>query len=295
MEAAGDCDIVDLFFKPLPSFVVSHYLGVPREDRARFDNWSNAIVAANAASDYGLATQAFTELFAYGDELIEMRRHDPGDDLVSLLVQAGSENASPGWIVGFVFTMVTGGNDTTTGLLGGAAELLTAHPDQRRVLLDDPDLVTPAVDEFLRLTSPVQNLARTTTREVELHDRIIPAGVKVLLLYGSANRDEARVRTDRGRPRRSPTDRQDPLVRVRRPPLPRRRSRTDAGLGRAASAARALPGLPGRCRRGPIRPRRVRAAVRVVAVLGSLRAAGADGYCVTRPRRRLPVRDRARP
>jgi cytochrome P450 family 130 len=86
--------------------------------------------------------------------------------------------------------MVTGGNDTTTGLLGGAAELLTQHPDQRQALLDNRSLILPAVNEFLRLTTPVQNLARTTTRPVTLHGETIPEGRKVMLLYGAANRDE---------------------------------------------------------------------------------------------------------
>jgi cytochrome P450 len=85
---------------------------------------------------------------------------------------------------------VTGGNDTTTGLLGGAAELLTRHPDQRRILLDDLSLVRPSVNELLRMTTPVQNLARTTTRAVTVAGVDIPAGCKVLLLYGAANLDE---------------------------------------------------------------------------------------------------------
>jgi cytochrome P450 len=82
------------------------------------------------------------------------------------------------------------GNDTTSGLLGGAVELLTANPQQRRILIDDPERIAGAVEEFLRLASPVQNLARTTTRPVELHGRTIPEGDKVMLVYGSANRDE---------------------------------------------------------------------------------------------------------
>jgi cytochrome P450 len=85
--------------------------------------------------------------------------------------------------------MVTGGNDTTTGLLGGAAELLTEHPDQRARLLADPGLVGDAVEELLRLTSPVQRLARTTTEDVDIGGTTIPEGRKVLLLYASANRD----------------------------------------------------------------------------------------------------------
>jgi cytochrome P450 len=189
-DAPGEIDIVEALFKPLPSFVVAHYLGVPTEDRARFDGWTNAIVAASASGEVANALAAFTELFEYASGLIEVRRADPGDDLVSELVTAGESRADASWIVGFVFTMVTGGNDTTTGLLGGAAELLTRDRTQRRLLLDDPSLVRPAVDEFLRLTSPVQNLARTTTRDVTIDGETIPKDRKVMLLYGSANRDE---------------------------------------------------------------------------------------------------------
>lgn len=186
----GEVDIVEALFKPLPSFVVAHYLGVPVADRARFDGWTNAIVAANAAGDLAGAPSAALDLFGYATELIERRTTDPGDDLVSDLVRFGDDKASAEWIVGFVFTMVTGGNDTTTGLLGGAAELLTECRDERQILLDDRTLIRPAAAEFLRLTAPVQNLARTTTRPVALHGELIPAGVKVMLLYGAANRDE---------------------------------------------------------------------------------------------------------
>jgi cytochrome P450 family 130 len=186
----GRCDIVEALFKPLPSFVVAHFLGVPQGDRERFDGWTAAIVAAAASGGIAGAPGAALELFDYATGLIGRRRADPGDDLVSGLVAAGGDAVSAEWIVGFVFTMVTGGNDTTTGLLGGTAELLCAEPDQRQVLVDDPSLVRPAVDEFLRLTTPVQNLARTTTRAVDLHGTGIPAGAKVLLLYGAANRDE---------------------------------------------------------------------------------------------------------
>ena len=92
-------------------------------------------------------------------------------------------------MLGFAFTMVAGGNDTTTGLLGVTLQLLTERPDQRRRLVDDPGLIPDAVEEFLRLSSPVQGLARTTTRDVEVGGRSIPAGARVLLLYAAANRD----------------------------------------------------------------------------------------------------------
>jgi cytochrome P450 family 130 len=190
LRANGGGDIVAELFKPLPSFVVGRYLGVPDADRDRFDAWTHGIVAANALGDPLLAAETVAELFAYFSELVEWRRAAPGDDVVSELVQAADgTGVSPLRILGFAFTMVTGGNDTTTGLLGGSAELLHAHPDQRARLAADPGRLPDAVEELLRLTSPVQGLARTTTRDVELHGRTIPAGRKVMLLYAAANRD----------------------------------------------------------------------------------------------------------
>ncbi len=183
-------DIVGGVYKPLASFVVAEYLGVPEVDRMRFDGWTNAIVAANADGDIAGAPNAALELFGFAEELIERRKVDPGDDLVSDLVQAGDESVSAEWIVGFIFTMVAGGNDTTAGLLGGTAELLTTDRQQRQLLIDDPTRIAGSIDEFLRLTSPVQNLARTTTEPVEIQGVKIPADKKVMLLYGSANRDE---------------------------------------------------------------------------------------------------------
>ena len=137
------------------------------------------------------APDAVAELFAYFSDLISRRRAEPADDIVSQLVMAaGDDRRVPiAMILGFAFTMIAGGNDTVVGLLGGAADLLTAERHQRRLLLNDRNLIPDAVEELLRLTSPVQGLARTTTRKVELHGKTIPAGRKAMLLYGSANRD----------------------------------------------------------------------------------------------------------
>ena len=203
LRAAGGGDIVAELFKPLPSMVVAHYLGVPEADRAQFDGWTEAIVAASTEPGGLLsATQALLGMTGYFTEIINRRRKDPGDDVVSHLVAAGvgadGDISGTLSVLAFTFTMVTGGNDTTTGLLGGAVQLLHRHPDQRRLLIDDPDRIPGAVEEFLRLTSPVQGLARTTTRDVTLHDTAIPAGRKVLLLYASANRDERAYGPDAG-------------------------------------------------------------------------------------------------
>lgn len=188
----GGGDIVTRLFKPLPSMVVAHYLGVPREDHARFDAWTDAIVAASSTGAIGSGdvADAVGELLGYFTELIERRRIEPADDTVSHLVAAGEAGDTAGIlrILAFTFTMVTGGNDTTTGLLGGAVQLLAARPDQRRIALDDPPA---SVEELLRLTSPVQGLARTTTRDVTIDGTTIPQGHKVLLCYGAANRDPA--------------------------------------------------------------------------------------------------------
>jgi hypothetical protein len=182
-------DIVAHLFKPLPSFVVAHYLGVPPDDRPLFDRWTEAIVQAASSGQPPASGEPFAELLAYFAELVARRRREPGDDVVSDLARLGEDAVSLARILGFAFTMVTGGNDTATGLLAGSACLLTERRDQRSRLVADPRLVPNAVEELLRLTSPVQNLARTATRDVELHGIRIPAGKKVLLCYAAANRD----------------------------------------------------------------------------------------------------------
>ncbi len=207
LRTNGGGDIVAELFKPLPSMVVAHYLGVPEEDRGQFDGWTEAIVAANTA-DGGMGGaldtlgDALGGMMSYFTALIERRRREPEDDTVSHLVAAGvgadGDIAGTLSILAFTFTMVTGGNDTTTGMLGGATQLLHQRPDQRRKLVEDPGLIPDAVDEFLRLTSPVQGLCRTTTRDVTVSDSVIPEGRKVLLLYGSGNRDERQYGPDAG-------------------------------------------------------------------------------------------------
>jgi cytochrome P450 len=205
LRANGGGDIVAELFKPLPSMVVAHYLGVPEEDRTQFDGWTQAIVAANTAAG-GVASaletvgDAVGSMMAYFTKLIERRRYQPEDDTISHLVAAGvgvdGDIAGTLSVLAFTFTMVTGGNDTTTGMLGGSVQLLHQRPDQRRVLVENPGLIADSLDELLRLTSPVQGLARTATRDVTIGDTTIPAGRRVLLLYGSGNRDERQYGPD---------------------------------------------------------------------------------------------------
>jgi cytochrome P450 len=207
LRADGGGDIVTELFKPLPSMVVAHYLGVPEEDWDQFDGWTQAIVAANAAEG-GVAGaletvgDAVGSMMAYFTGLIERRRTEPQDDTISHLVAAGvgadGDISGTLSILAFTFTMVTGGNDTVTGMLGGSMPLLHQRPDQRELLVDKPELITDAIEELLRLTSPVQGLARTATRDVTIGDTTIPADRRVLLLYGSGNRDERQYGPDAG-------------------------------------------------------------------------------------------------
>lgn len=210
LRTNGGGDIVTELFKPLPSMVVAHYLGVPEEDRSQFDGWTQAIVAANTA-DAGIADvletagDAVGSMMTYFTGLIERRRGEPEDDTISHLVAAGiggggvaGDIAGTLSVLAFTFTMVTGGNDTVTGLLGGSMPLLQQQPEQRQWLADHPEQIPDAVEELLRLTSPVQGLARTTTRAVTIGDTIVPAGRRVLLLYGSANRDERQYGPEAG-------------------------------------------------------------------------------------------------
>jgi cytochrome P450 family 130 len=207
LRADGGGDIVADLFKPLPSMVVAHYLGVPEEDWVQFDGWTQAIVAANTAEGgvtgaLDTVGDAVGSMMTYFTGLIERRRTEPEDedDTISHLVAAGlgadGDIAGTLSILAFTFTMVTGGNDTVTGMLGGSMPLLHQRPDQRRLLFDDPDRIPDAVEELLRLTSPVQGLARTVTRDVMIGDTTIPAGRRTLLLYGSANRDERQYGPD---------------------------------------------------------------------------------------------------
>ena len=192
LAEAGEADFVVEIAGPLPGLVVATYLGVPEADRVRFGRWSSALVTANAGgSVVHDAAEAVGQLYAYFTDLTEQRRTDPGDDMLSVLVasEVDGRPVSVEEVLGFCFVMIAGGNDTAAGLLGGTAALLTTFPGERARLLADPELVVPAVEELLRMTSPVQGLSRTTTADVELHGTAIPAGTKVHLLYASANRD----------------------------------------------------------------------------------------------------------
>ncbi len=120
------------------------------------------------------------------------RRQHGTDDLVTMLVDATIDGVplADAQIIGYCFLLITVGHETTSKLIANGVRLFAQHPDQRDLLLADLGLMSGAVEELLRYTSPTQFMARTTTRDVELHGVAIPKGSKVALLLGSGNRDQ---------------------------------------------------------------------------------------------------------
>ena len=186
-------DFVADFAGPLPAIVIADLLGVPRQDRGRFRTWSTTLVQANpAAGEFGPGLEAAAALYDYFAEHLRVRRDAPQADLMSALVHAevDGERLTDDELLGFCLLLLVAGHETTTNLLSNSAVILAEHPDVRRRLASNPDLVPTAVEELLRYDSPVQGLSRTLTRDVTLHGQTMNAGDTVLLLFGSANRDD---------------------------------------------------------------------------------------------------------
>ena len=197
-----EVDLIKAIASPLPTMVVANILGVPPEDREKFDPWSDGITSASAdfALDIQQAIGAVQGLVTYFGAMCQSRRADPTDDMISKLTQAEIDGDTlTDWdILGFCFVMIAGGNDTTTNLIGNSMKFLHEYPDQHRELLADPSLIPNAIEEFLRIESVVQGLSRTTKESVELHGTTIPAGSKVHNLYASGNRDPRHWGNDAG-------------------------------------------------------------------------------------------------
>jgi cytochrome P450 len=199
LEKKPQFDLVSELNIPLPVTVIAELLGVEPEKRHVFKHWSDVIISGATGS--GIANplasgvlDAMGALRAYLRPIVRERRRRPADDLISVLVAAvvDGEGLSDYEIFLFVLLLLVAGNETTTNLLGNAVDALLAHPDQLARVSADPRLVPALVEETLRYDGPVQFLTRRTTRPFELHGARIPANASVVVLLGSANRDERR-------------------------------------------------------------------------------------------------------
>jgi cytochrome P450 len=190
---AGKFDAIHQLAEPLPVIVIAEMLGIPVQDRARFKLWSDAVVSlAGGAEMSGFTAQR--EMVSYFMGIIERRRREPGDDLISGLLQAeiGGEHLSLPELLGFCALLLVAGNETTTNLIGNALLCFAERPELWERLRAEPALLPQAVEEVIRFRSPVQAMFRVTTREVELRGGRIPAGAGVVAYIGSGNHDESR-------------------------------------------------------------------------------------------------------
>ncbi len=215
MAGQGRCDLVTALSSHLPLFTLCEILGVPVEDRPKFLTWMHYLEMANSfAAERSGATggslegaaadlppelkmfldafqAAISEMFEYGRHMLHKRRLDPQPDLMSAIARAqvDGELLADEYLDGSWLLIVFAGNDTTRNTISGAMELLTQFPEQKAKLIARPELMPNAVNEFIRMISPVIYMRRTATRDVLVGGQQIAEGEKVIMYYGSANRD----------------------------------------------------------------------------------------------------------
>ncbi len=193
LERPDQLDFISDFAGRMPMDVISEMMGVPVADREELRRLSDLLVhreeGVNDVPPEGMA--AALELVVYYADMLAQRKARPTEDLTSALLAAeiDGDRLSDDEITGFLFLMVVAGNETTTKLLANAWYWAWRHPDQRAKPFADPSRVPAWVEETLRFDTSSQILGRVTTRDVEMYDQVIPAGDRVLLLAGSANRD----------------------------------------------------------------------------------------------------------
>jgi cytochrome P450 len=206
------CDLVTDVAQPVVSRVIGSFMGIPPEDDAVWANLMNSTLGTgdpdlNPYGIEGVVQKDIPEIFERCRKMIAERRENPTDDLTSVLVHAeidGEKLEEHEIVMGF-FLLVAAGNDSTKATYCSGMKALMEHPDQRRLLLDDPSLIPSAVEESLRMFPAFAHFRRTATCETELNGQRIQEGDKVVMWYVSSNRDESRYEDpDRFDVRRNP-------------------------------------------------------------------------------------------
>lgn len=192
-----EVDFMQAFALPLPAGVLGQLLGLDLSLASRFKRWADDMVNIGTTSPENTAQQArlratLDEMEGYVNEVVEKRRREPGEDLVSDLLRArvDGEALTQAELMGFLFLLLVAGLETTVNLLGICALTLADHPDVMQRLRADNTLIPRFVEEVLRHESPSQSTMRVTTAETELGGVRLPAGSVLMVLKGSANRDE---------------------------------------------------------------------------------------------------------
>jgi cytochrome P450 family 142 subfamily A polypeptide 1 len=212
----GECDFVESISVPLPLWLIASMMGIREEDYERFHHWSDTMIAADGNLDdpeiTAQAAQSYMEYATYVTAIIEDRRRHPQDDLISILTGAkdggllreyderheifhpnreADMSLANDELIKLLVILLVAGNETTRNGISGGMQLLIENPDERDRLIRDPSLLNSAVEEMVRMVSPVNSFSRTVVRDTELRGQRIEAGQEVLLLYPSANRDES--------------------------------------------------------------------------------------------------------
>jgi cytochrome P450 len=199
-SSAGQMDFIRAVAYPLPAMVMMDVLGVPSWDQSKVIGWTDDIAAffGNARCPVKVAhaaRDALVALSAYFTHLLELRRVDPGDDLVSLLLEAQQDSdmvVTPEEIAAQCSALLFAGHETTRNQLGNGLAALLNNPEQLSVLRDDPSHIGTAVRELSRYDTAAQVGSRVVAEDFEWHGRILAAGQIVITMFGSANRDASK-------------------------------------------------------------------------------------------------------
>ena len=192
IEGRGSADAAADYAQHIPPRVIALMLGIPTEDEDRFTDWAVRILQIGP-TDLEVARVAAREILDYFRVQVERRRQEPGDDLVSYLLECrlGDAPLTEKHILGTCFLLLVAGIDTTWSSIGSSLWHLATHPEDRARLVEDPSLIPTAVEEFLRAYGPV-TMAREVLAERKVGNRTVRPGEKVLLTFPAANRDPAR-------------------------------------------------------------------------------------------------------
>jgi cholest-4-en-3-one 26-monooxygenase len=196
MADGGECDFVVDVAAELPLEAIAEFLGVPSEDRHKIFDWSNRMIGSEDP-EYVITAEnqldAQIQMFVYAHALGEERREHPRDDIVSHLIhdEVDGDRLSEMDFNQFFLLLAVAGNETTRNAMSHGMAAFLEHPDQYRMLVDDPGLIDGAVEEILRWASPVMYFRRNVTADLEYKGHQIREGDKVGLWYISANRDES--------------------------------------------------------------------------------------------------------
>ena len=195
VEDKGEFNFVTEISEQLPLWVLCEMMGIPESERPKIRDLVNNLTDASIQQDPNNAFQIwvnYMELFKMGRDMIEERRKSPTDDLMSVVANTKIEGGElpPELLDGFFLLMVIAGNETTRNTLTGGLMALSDNPEEREKLLKDPSLISNATDEMLRWVTSVIYFRRTATKDTNIRGQDIKAGDKVVMWYGSANRDE---------------------------------------------------------------------------------------------------------